>query len=443
MTDRAMQALYLQGLDPIAETKADGHSYGFRLERRCADAIEQCHNVLSNKHSACWILEGDIKACFDSIDHGWLMKNIPMDKVILSKWLKAGFLENEVWFATREGTPQGGIISPVLANWALDGLQPLLEERFRISSRRNPKVHLVRYADDFIITGLSRVLLEYEVKPLVEHFLKERGLELSHEKTRITHIDDGFDFLGQTVRCYPSDKVIIKPSRRSIKTFLDGIKETLDDSRSRTAGTVIQRLNQQIKGWTMYHRHVASKRIFTYVDYRIFRMVWRWCRRRHKKKTTEWIRKRYFPKVGSKDWVFTGTLRDSKGKGYPTTLMSAAQVKIIPHIKIRQEVNPYNPAWELYLEERLGWKIRQTQGKYSRVEELWKVQEGRCLRCGHSLRLKDDDWHIHHRVWRSHGGGDTIDNQELLHANCHRQLHIQEKETGEPTRVPRGTMVKA
>jgi RNA-directed DNA polymerase len=428
MLDRAMQALYLQGLDPIAEAKADGHSYGFRLERCCADALEQCHKTLSSKDSACWVLEGDIKACFDRISHEWLMKHIPMDKDILRKWLKAGFLEKGVKFATTEGTPQGGIISPVLANWALDGLQHLLEERFKLTRRRNPKVHLIRYADDFIITGISKVLLEYEVQPLVAQFLLERGLELSHEKTRITHIEDGFDFLGQTVRCYPSGKVIIKPSRRSIKTFLGKIKETIDNSRSMTAGEMIQRLNQQIKGWTMYHRHVASKRIFTYVDYRIFKMVWRWCRRRHRKKNTEWLKKKYFPKIGTKDWVFVGVMRDSKGRGCPVALMSAARVKIVPHVKIRQEVNPYNPAWELYLEQRLGWKLKQTQGGYSRVEDLWKLQEGRCTKCGHSLRLKDDDWNIHHRIWRCQGGGDTLDNLELLHSNCHRQLHVQKEE---------------
>ena len=150
---------------------------------------------------------------------------------MLGKWLKAGFLEKHVLFATTEGTPQGGIVSPALANRALDGLQSLLERRFSDTRRRRAggKVHLVRYADDFIITGTSRVLLQREVQPLVEHFLRKRGLELSHEKTRITHIEDGFDFLGQTVRRFRNGKVLIKPSKRSIKTFLAKIQETLDE----------------------------------------------------------------------------------------------------------------------------------------------------------------------------------------------------------------------
>src|SRR5262249_55105110 len=164
-------------------------------------------------------------------------------------------------FATKEGTPQGGTISPALANRALDGLQRLLAERFgrTRSQRRRNKVHLVRYADDFLITGRSRFLLQVEVQPLVAQFLGERGLELSHEKTRITRVEDGFDFLGQTLRRYRNGKVLIKPWQRSIKTFLSKIQETIDGSGSRTAGELVQRLNQQIKGWTMYHRFAVSR----------------------------------------------------------------------------------------------------------------------------------------------------------------------------------------
>jgi len=150
MTDRAMQALYLLGLDPIVETTGDANSYGFRSQRCCADALDQCHKILRKNHSALWILEGDIRACFDRISHGWLLTHINMDKVILRQWLRAGYLEKDVFFATTEGTPQGGIASPALANATLDGLEPLLQERFGAtrSRRRRNKVHLVRYADD-------------------------------------------------------------------------------------------------------------------------------------------------------------------------------------------------------------------------------------------------------------------------------------------------------
>jgi hypothetical protein len=204
--------------------------------------------------------EGDIKACYDLLSQPWLLEHVPMDRELLRKWLGAGFLEKHAWFATTEGTPQGGIISPVLANRALDGLQRLLAERFMNTPgrQRRHKVHPARYADDFMITGTSKVLLGYEVQPLVEQFLKGRGLELSREKTRITHIEDGFDFLGQTIRRYPCGTVLLKPSRGSVKTSLAKIRETIDNSGSMTAGEMIWRLNQRIKGWTMYHRHAAS-----------------------------------------------------------------------------------------------------------------------------------------------------------------------------------------
>jgi RNA-directed DNA polymerase len=427
MADRAMQALYLLGLDPIAETLADGHSYGFRLERCCADALEQCHKILRGPSGPSWILEGDIKACFDRISHTWLRDNIPMDKELLEKWLKAGFLEKQVLFATREGTPQGGIISPALANRALDGLQRLLADHFAQTPKqqRMNKVHLVRYADDFIITGTSRVLLQREVQPLVEHFLGEQGLELSHEKTRITHLENGFDFLGQTVRRFRNGKVLIKPSKQSVRTFLSKIQETLDNSGGMTAGDLIRRLNQQIKGWTMYHRYAVSKCIFSAVDRQIFWKLMRWCRRRHPKKSGKWIKTRYFQREGHRDWVFTGTIRDSTGSMRPIQLMQAAGVKVLRWTKIRSAANPYDPEWELYLEERSVWKLTHTLAGRGRIEYLWKEQQGRCVVCGQILHSEEQPWHIHHRVWRSRGGQETCDNLELLHANCHRQIHLK------------------
>ena len=231
MADRAMQALHLLGLDPIAESQADGHSYGFRRERRCADAMAQTHILLSHRHGPEWILEGDIKACFDKISHEWLLAHVPMDRQVLGGWLRAGFLEKHAWFATTEGTPQGGIVSPALANWTLDGLQRLLADRFARTPKqqRMNKVHLVRYADDFLITGTSKELLRDQVQPLVAHFLKERGLELSHEKTRITHVEEGFDFLGQNVRRYRNGKVLTKPSSPERQDVL--VQDPGDDRR--------------------------------------------------------------------------------------------------------------------------------------------------------------------------------------------------------------------
>ena len=423
MTDRAMHALYLLGLDPIAETQADGHSYGFRLERCGADAIEQCHRLLGNRHGPRWILEGDSKSGFDRISHSWLLDHVPMNKDILRAWLQAGFLEEGVRFDTTEGTPQGGIISPVLANRALDGLPALLAEHFPQGGQRSGKVHLVRYADDLIITGTSKEFLQHQVMPLVAHFLKKRGLERSHEKTRITHLDDGFDFLGQTIRRYPCGKVRVKPSRKNVRTFLSKIKETIQEAGSWTAGELIQRLNQQVKGWTMVHRHAASKRTFSRVDRRIFHMLRRWCRHRHRNKSWTWINRKYFRSSGHRHWIFNGTLPDSNGKEVPIELMEANRVSIRRYVKIRQDANPYDPSWELYLEARLYWQLEGTLAGRGRIEYLGKVPEGRCVRCGQSLRPSEKPWPLHHRHWRRHGGPDTVDNLELLHGHCHRQIH--------------------
>ena len=219
MKDRAMQALHLLALDPVAETTADRNSYGFRKERACADAIGQGFVLLAWGKGAQWILEGDIKSCFDQISHEWLLQNIPMEKPILTKWLKAGYIWKDQLYPTEAGTPQGGIISPVLANMALDGLEKQLNARFPKQTKRGnqAKVNYIRYADDFIVTGCSREILEQEVRPLIESFLAERGLQLSQEKTLVTHIEQGFDFLGQNVRKY-NGKLLIKPANGQMKT---------------------------------------------------------------------------------------------------------------------------------------------------------------------------------------------------------------------------------
>jgi RNA-directed DNA polymerase len=445
MTDRAMQALYLLGLDPIEETLADRNSYGFRPNRCCADAIAQCHNLLKGPDGPRWVLEGDIKSCYDRISHDWLLANVPMDRAILRKWLKAGFLEKAVLFATTEGTPQGGIISPALANRALDGLEDLLAKRFggkRGRRGKGNKVHLVRYADDFIITGTSEVLLEHGVKPLVAQFLKERGLELSHEKTRITRVEDGFDFLGQTVRRFDDGKVVIKPSKKSVKAFLAKVREVIKGQGGHcTAGELIAALNARIKGWAMYHRHVCSKRTFQRVDDRIFRMLWRWCRKRHPKKSRRWVKEKYFKRFGNRNWVFTGSRWDSKGRAHPICLLEARRVRIVRQVKVRGAANPYDPEWEGYFEERLFRKMQSTLMGREQIRYLWRGQQGRCPMCGQPL-TEEEGWHLHHRVRRSRGGDDGLGNLELLHANCHRQRHCLE--VGEESDcVPRGAFEKA
>ena len=213
MKDRAMQALYLLARAPVAETTADKNSYGFRPGRSTADAMMQSFLMLSRKDSAAWVLEGDIRGCFDNLSHEWMLQHVPTDKGVLRPWLKAGFRENRILFPTEAGTPQGGIISPTLANLTLDGLEQLLRGKFPPKRKPSPKVNLIRYADDFIITGRTKELLENEVRPLVEQFLFDRGLQLSPEKTCVTSIETGFDFLGQHLRKF-GDMLLIQPSKK-------------------------------------------------------------------------------------------------------------------------------------------------------------------------------------------------------------------------------------
>lgn len=263
--DRAMQALYLLALDPISETTADPNSYGFRKGRSTADAIEQCFNAFAKKKSPEWILEGDIKGCFDNISHEWILQNVPLNKTILRKWLKAGYLDKNVFNRTEEGTPQGGIISPVLANIVLDKLETELNNLFPTRKKDVRPFNFVRYADDFIVTGRTKELLETEAKPLIKNFLKERGLELSDEKTKITNIVDGFDFLGQNIRKYEG-KLLVKPSKKNIKSFLEKVRTIIRTNQSATAGNLVSLLNPVIRGWANYHRHAVSKEVFGAID---------------------------------------------------------------------------------------------------------------------------------------------------------------------------------
>ena len=438
MKDRAMQGLYLLALEPISETTADPNSYGFRKERSTADAIGQCFNALAQRSAAQWVLEGDIKSCFDRISHDWLLEHVPTDKLVLRKWLKAGYMEKTVYHSTEDGTPQGGIISPVLANLALDGLEGELQKLFPTDySKRKAKakVNYVRYADDFIITGSSKELLEEVVRPLVERFMSERGLELSPTKTTITHIEDGFDFLGQNIRKY-NGKLLIKPSKKNVKKFLAKVRGIVKTRKAAKTGNLIMQLNPIIQGWANYHRHVVSKREFTSVDYAIYKTIWQWALRRHPKKNRRWVMKKYFTRIGGDHWVFFGEAIGRKGDKKEVYLFNAASMPIQRHIKIKGEANPFDPNWELYFETRSDVKmVANLRGRRSLLS-LWKEQGGCCPICSQRI-TKLTGWHNHHITWKSLGRADTRDNRVLLHPECHRKVHSMKLTVVKPRAVKR------
>lgn len=425
MADRAMQALHLLALEPVEETLADKNSYGFRPQRSTADAREQVYNVLRSKNSSKWILEADIKGCFDNISHKWMLENIPMDKGILKKWLKSGYIDKNTFYQIEQGTPQGGIASPSLANMVLDGLELELSEKFSRTKKEKTKnkVYLVRYADDFVITGDSKELLEEQVKPLVESFLKQRGLSLSEEKTKVTHIEEGFDFLGWNVRKYKG-KLLIKPSKKNVKAFLDKVRKIIKENKTAKQRSLIEILNPVIRGWGNYHKVAVAKETFADVNNQIWQCLWQWAKRRHPNKNKAWIKSRYFKRIKGRDWEFAEILQTQEGKNI-NKLLNLTMIPIRRHTKIIGEANPYDVEWEEYFEKRTQLKMQSTFSGNMKLFNIWKKQKGKCPNCKQNITL-ETEWETHHIIPRSQGGKDGASNLMMLHPNCHKQLHYRD-----------------
>ncbi len=409
MHDRAMQALYLLALEPVAETTADHHSYGFRTKRSTQDAIRYTFNVLCQGRASRWILEADIKGFFDNISHDWLLRNIPIDKKILRQWLRSGVINDHIFEKTEQGTPQGGIISPTIANMVLDGLGKVVRDT---AASRNTDLNFVRFADDFIITGKNAYVLSI-VKDIVQLFLRKRGVQLSEEKTKITHIDQGFDFLGFNVRKY-NGKLLVKPSKASIKSFWLKIREIFRQHRSVSADALIGNLNLVIRGWANYYRHVASKKTFRQLDNLLWEKSWRWASRRHPRKSRRWLKQKYYRSIGRRNWVFSGNWYQ---------LFSIDRVSIVRHGLIIGEATPYDPVFEQYFENRDfdQWK-RQMRDRW--LLRIFEIQRGRCLVCRQPITT-ETEYDVHHIKPVVMGGKNSINNLVLLHPNCHRLIHAQ------------------
>jgi RNA-directed DNA polymerase len=351
LKDRAMQALYLLALEPVGETTADLNSYGFRPKRSTHDAIFQCYITLAGKHRAQWILEGDIKACFDEIDHGWLKNNIKMDQRVLTQWLQAGYMEKNQLFETVRGTPQGGPASPLLANMVLDGL----EKEIHSGCGQGNKINYVRFADDFIVTANSPDILKEKVMPIISNFLAQRGLSLSQEKTKIVHIEEGFDFLGFNVRKYKG-KFLTTPSKDSIKSVQMKIKETVKKGYGWKGSELISALNPIIKGWANYHRKVVSKATFSELDNYIYQETFRWTMRKFKGHNRYKAMDRYFRNRSlTRRWIFSDVVKDKDGKKKYVCINKMMDIKIQRHVKVRSSANPYLPEYIEYFEDRRKW----------------------------------------------------------------------------------------
>jgi RNA-directed DNA polymerase len=287
--------------------------------------------------------------------------------------------------------------------------------------RAAPKVNVIRFADDLLITGATPELLAQEVRPVVEGFLRHRGLELSLEKTVIKSIDEGVDFLGQHLRKYHG-KLLIKPAPKTIKAFLRKVRSVIKTNKSAAAGSLICLLNPLIRGWAQYHRHVVSAKVFQTVDHAIFQSLWRWAKRRHSNKGVRWVKARYFTTVGTQHWVFAGEVQGAAGQRQAVQLFKAHSLPISRHPKIANGANPYDPRWELYFEQRESVMMATSLKGRNFLLTLWQRQGGQCSHCGEVI-TPGTGWHDHHKLSRLRGGTEARANHVLLHPNCHMLVH--------------------
>lgn len=432
-----MQALHLLALDPILETLSDPNSYGFRKNRSTADAMSQIFLQTCRKVSATWVLDADIEGFFDNINHKWMIENIQMDKSTLTKWLKSGVVDRQQLVATTAGTPQGGIISPALANWTLNGLETgliaHLGAKFGKSKADKLKVGVVRYADDFVVTCGSKDLLETEIRPWIESFLAVRGLRLSSAKTKVVHIDEGFDFLGWNFRKY-SGKLLIKPSKKNVKTFYEKLRKTISENVAAKQENLIRLLNPMLRGWAQYHSPVVAKEAFSKMESLLFWRLRRWAMRRHPKKNDDWIRNRYWRPIELRSRVFAADVVTKNGNKGIKQLYSLPGTAIVRHKKVKCGYHPYDPQWEMYGETLRQERMLKNMSYRHESATLFVEQRGLCALCGCEMNM-ETGWHDHHLEYRVAGGSDALENRVLLHPNCHSQVHTNHLKVVKPVPV--------
>ncbi len=378
--DRVTQAVVKAALEPEWEARFEQNSYGFRPGRCCMDAIVQLHITLCRRGSSEWILDADIHGCFDHISHDPLLARIPVFAAVVRRWLKAGVVELGQYQPTEEGTPQGGVISPLLANIALDGMERLFHCEWRTGvyitpanrRGRNRGISLTRYADDFVVAASSREVLEEYVRPKLEAFLAERGLCLSEAKTRIVHIDEGFNFLGFTIRRFHG-KVLTKPQKEKVQAHLRRLKGIIKAHQTSTQATLIKQLNPVILGWDNYYRHGVSTRAYKKVRDGLWYKLWRWAKRRHPHKSGSWLYRRYWRREGRRKWVF--------GRGNSGTLREPGDLRITRWVKVRGRSSPYDPTLREYWAARGRRTLAERTPSRRKRKVLWR-QGYQCAVCG-------------------------------------------------------------
>jgi RNA-directed DNA polymerase len=419
---RCLQAMVKNVLEPEWEAVFEGSSYGFRPGRKPHDAIAKIYNLARPNGRKKWVVDADIKGAFDNICQDFILKaigDVP-GRALIEQWLKAGYLEDGRYHETPTGTPQGGVISPLLLNIALHGMEAALGVTHNIKGEIIGKRAVARYADDFVVfceTQEDALDVKDRILPA---WLAERGLSLSAEKTRLVHLTEGFDFLGFNIRHYPCSqtsrsghKLLIKPSKKAVLEKVAEIRDVWLSMRGHSVKTVLWKLNPIIRGWANYYRTSVASRTFTKLDHWMFQRAFRYAKHSHPKKSWEWRRKRYWGKLNPErddNWVFG----DKQSGKY---LLQFNWFKIVRHELVRGTASPDDPELRDY-----WWERQKVNANHLSAGDIDMAndQGWACRLCGMEL-INGEELHRHHTIPRAMNGSDARSNRELVHLFCHQQ----------------------
>jgi len=446
MYDRALQALVKLALEPEWEARFEPNSYGFRPGRSCQDAVVAIHTAINQK--AKYVLDADIAKCFDRINHGGLLRKLntfPTLRRQIKSWLRSGVMDGGQLFPTSEGTPQGGVISPLLANIALHGMEERVKqvvEKLPGEKAKNRKsLSLIRYADDFVILHEDLTVVQ-RCKEIISEWLNGIGLELKPSKTRLAHTlhehngqDAGFNFLGFNVRQYPAGKystgsssngeplgfkTLIKPSKQKVKIHYDSISEIIEQHKTAPQAALIARLNPIIRGWANYYRTVVSKEAYSKLDAKVYQKLRSWAQRRHPNKPGTWVANKYWQTIGGDNWVFA-TRQEGKN---PLRLLKHSATEIVRHVKVKGDASPYDGNL-VYWSTRMGKNPEVPKD----VATLLKRQKGKCAHCGLYF-TNESVLEVDHIIPKSQGGKNDYKNLQLLHRHCHDEKTTKDGSLG-------------